>query len=133
MHVLIAEDDADGREALATALRQTGAEVEAVADGGRLLVAIASHYRPDNVVPPPDLIVTDVRMPVCSGVSVFEALRAAHWKTPVIIISALDTPSVRSSVAIYGATFMLKPIDLHAFLRTAKRLVLASQSSTTGA
>jgi two-component system OmpR family response regulator len=126
VHVLLAEDDEDGREALAGALRQLGAEVDTVPDGGRLLVAIASHYREGNAEPEPDLIVTDVLMPVCSGLSVFEALRAAHWKTPVIMISGVDSPAVRSSAAIYGATFMLKPLDLQAFLKTAKRLMSAS-------
>lgn len=124
--VLVAEDDADGREMLATALRNIGAEVEAVEDGGRLLVAIASYYRPGNVLRAPDLIVMDVLMPVCSGLSVFEALRAAHWTTPVIVITGKDTPVVRMSAAIHGATFMLKPIDLVAFQRTAQRLMVAS-------
>jgi DNA-binding response OmpR family regulator len=124
--VLVAEDDEDGREALATALRQIGAEVDAVADGGRLLVAIASHYRDGNLSPGPDLIVTDVLMPVCSGMAIFEALRAAHWTTPVIMISARDTPAVRTSAAAFGATFMLKPVDLIAFQRTALRLMSAS-------
>ena len=126
VRILLAEDDADGREALSVALRQTGAEVDAVADGGRLIVALASHYRPGNAEPLPDLIVTDVIMPVCSGLSVFEALRAAHWRTPVIVISAVDSPTVRSSAANHGATFMLKPIDLGNFLRTARRLIAAN-------
>jgi two-component system nitrogen regulation response regulator GlnG len=129
VRVLIAEDDADAREALCLALRQTGAEVDAVADGGRLLVALASHYRPGSATPMPDLIVTDVIMPVCSGLSVFEALRAAHWSTPVIVISAIDSPTVRSSAASNGATFMLKPIDLGTFLRTAQRLIAAANPS----
>jgi CheY-like chemotaxis protein len=127
VRVLVAEDDADGREALSNALRQIGAEVDAVADGGRLLVALASQYRAGNVAPRPNLIVTDVVMPVCSGLSIFEALRAAHWTVPVIVISAFDSPAVRRSAAACGATFMLKPIDLAAFLRTAKKLL--SQSS----
>jgi two-component system OmpR family response regulator len=126
MRVLLAEDDADGLEALSTALRCVGFEVEAVADGGRLLVALAALYRPGNAGRPPDLSVTDVVMPVCSGLSVFEALRAAHWKTPVIVISAVDSPAVRSSTAFLGATFMRKPIDLDNFLRAARRLISAA-------
>jgi len=126
--VLVAEDDEDGREILATALRQIGVEVDAVADGGRFLVAIASQYRDGNIVPAPDLIVTDVIMPVCSGLSVLEALHAAHWTTPVIVITGRDTPAVRTSVAHCGATLMLKPIDLYEFLRTAQRLMSAAKS-----
>jgi DNA-binding response OmpR family regulator len=126
--VLVAEDDADGREALSLALRQIGVEVDTVVDGGRLLVAIASHYRAGNTAPAPDLIVADVLMPVCSGLAVFEGLRAAHWMTPVILISARDALTVRASAARHGATFMLKPIDLEAFLRTVQRLISSSRS-----
>jgi FixJ family two-component response regulator len=66
-------------------------------------------------------------MPVCSGLSVFEALRAARWTVPVIIISGRDNPIVRSAAAKFGAIFMLKPIDLLAFQRTAQRLISASK------
>lgn len=126
--VLLAEDDEDGREILATALRQIGAEVDAVADGGRFIVAFASQYRDGNTTPPPDLIVTDVIMPVCSGLSVLEAIRAAHWTMPVIVIAGRDSSAVRSSAARFGATFMLKPLHLVAFQRTAQRLMSEPRS-----
>jgi CheY-like chemotaxis protein len=124
--VLVAEDDEDSRELLTVALRQIGADVVTVPDGGRFLVTIASYYRDGSTVRAPDLIVTDVRMPICSGLSVFEALRAAHWRIPVIVITGLDTPAVRRSVERYGATFMLKPIDVLAFQRAAQRLMAVS-------
>jgi DNA-binding response OmpR family regulator len=126
--VLLAEDDDDGREMLATVLRQIGAEVDAVADGGRFLVAIASQYRDGNLTPAPDLIVTDIVMPVCSGLSVLEAMRAAHWTTPVIIVAGRDTPAARRAAMRFGATFMLKPLNLVAFQRTAQRLMSVSKS-----
>jgi two-component system OmpR family response regulator len=130
--VLLAEDDDEGREALSLALRQAGAEVEAVADGGRLLVAIGCYYRKGNTSPAPSLIVADVLMPVCSGLAVFEALRAARWTTPVILISARDEPSVRASAARHGATFMRKPLDLETLLRTARHLILTSRPLKIG-
>jgi len=126
--VLVAEDDEDGREMLAVALREIGAEVDLVENGGRFLVAIASQYRDGNILPPPDLIVTDVNMPVCSGLSVFEALRAAHWATPVIVVTGCDTPAARQSAAKFGATFLLKPIDLDVFQKTALRLMSAPKA-----
>jgi DNA-binding NtrC family response regulator len=127
VRVLLAEDDENGREALSIALRRWGADVEAVADGGRLLVAIGAYYRDGNTSPPLDLLVADVCMPVCSGVSVFEAIRAAHWTTPVILISGKDDPAVRSSAAHYGATFMAKPLDLGLLLETAERLIATAR------
>jgi CheY-like chemotaxis protein len=126
--ILLAEDDDEGREVIATALRLIGAEVDAVADGGRLLVAIAAQYRDGNVTSVPDLIVTDVVMPVCSGLAVLEALRAAHWTIPFIVIAGRDTPAVRSSVAKFRATLMLKPLDLIVLQETAQHLIRAAKS-----
>jgi DNA-binding response OmpR family regulator len=94
-------------------------------------VAIGSYYREGNTAPAPDLIVADVLMPVCSGLSVFEALRAAHWTTPVILISARDSPHVRASAARHGATFMPKPLDVDALLGTARRLIAAASLAQT--
>ena len=60
----------------------------------------------------PDLIITDVRMPVVSGIDVFKGLRAALWKTPVVILTAFDTPEVRDAIVRFGAVLLIKPIDL---------------------
>jgi CheY-like chemotaxis protein len=70
-----------------------------------------------------DLIVTDVNMPIMSGLDAFEGLRAAHWKTPVVIVTASDTPRVRQIAERYGAAVLLKPLDLDVFERTVRDLV----------
>lgn len=109
---LLADDDPDMRRALARVLRGLGLEVVEAADGGRLLVAVGSHYRgpfsKDDVV----LIVTDVRMPVASGLDILEGLRAADWKQPAIVVTAHDDEEIRREAARLGAIVIPKPIDL---------------------
>jgi CheY-like chemotaxis protein len=121
--VLLAEDDGAARRALARVLREMGFDVVEAEDGGRMLVALTAHYKggrsPDDL----DLIVTDVNMPVMSGVEAFEGVRAAHWKTPVLIVTASDTPRVGQIADRYGATVLLKPLDLDVFERTVRDLV----------
>jgi CheY-like chemotaxis protein len=116
--VLLAEDDGVSRRVLARVLREMGHEVIESADGGRLLVAITAYYkgehRPDEV----DLVVTDVNMPICSGVDILKGMRAAHWRTPVVFVTAHDTPLVREAVTTFGAVLLLKPVDLDLFERT---------------
>jgi CheY-like chemotaxis protein len=121
--VLLAEDDHAARRALAGALRSLGMDVLEVADGGRMLVAVTSQYRGDHSPREIDLVVTDVRMPVMSGLDIFKGIRAAHWRMPVIVMTAYETPEVRDVVDRYGATLITKPIDLDELERTIRDLL----------
>ena len=109
---------------LASALRANGIEVDVVADGGRLLVAVASKYRIGSAAPPIDLMVLDVAMPVCSGLAVLEALRSARWITPVVVITGWDTPLLRATTDRLKATLM--PLELTTFQQTVQRLLFPS-------
>jgi DNA-binding response OmpR family regulator len=119
--VLLAEDDQDEREAIVSALRTIDIEAEAVADGGRFLVAVASQYRVETR--PIDLMIVDVFMPVCGGLAVLEALRIAHWVTPVVVITGRESREVRDATARFGATLMIKPLDLTTLQQTVLRLL----------
>jgi DNA-binding response OmpR family regulator len=121
--VLLAEDDDDEREAIASALRAIGIEAEVVADGGRFLVAVTSQYRAGTEAPPFDLMVVDVVMPVCGGLAVVEALRSARWVTPILVITGRETPAVRDATERLGATLMIKPLDLTTLQQTVLRLL----------
>jgi DNA-binding response OmpR family regulator len=127
--VLLAEDDEDEREAIVSALRAIDIEADAVADGGRFLVAVASHYRGAAETRPIDLMVVDVIMPVCGGLAVLEALRTARWMTPVVVITGRETREVRHTTERLGATLMLKPLDLTTLQQTVLRL-LAERPAT---
>lgn len=120
---LLADDDADMRHVIAHALRGLGLEVVEAEDGGRLLVAIGAQYREKVVREEIVLIVTDVRMPVASGLEILEGLRAAHWKQPAILITAHDDESLRASAHRLGATVLAKPIELESFESLVLRLL----------
>ncbi|MDR7275530.1 SpoIIE family protein phosphatase [Catenuloplanes atrovinosus] len=80
--VLIADDNADMRDYLVRLLQSAGHRVEAVGDGQAALDA-ARRRRPD-------LIVSDVMMPVLDGLQLVAALRADPRTagTPVLLLSA---------------------------------------------
>lgn len=130
--VLLAEDDPSARCALAKSLREMGLDVIEVDDGGRMLVAVTAHYRgslrPDDL----HLVITDVRMPVMSGLDIFKGLRAAHWRTPVIVMTAHETKEVRDTVAMFGATLLLKPLDLDVFEATVRALLSRPRTPSQG-
>jgi DNA-binding response OmpR family regulator len=121
--VLVAEDDEDQRDAIASALRSIDIEVDVAADGGRFLVAVASQYRAGAETCPIDLMVVDVIMPVCGGLAIVEALRKARWVTPVVVITGRDTREIRDATDRLRATLMIKPLHPTTFQQTVLRLL----------
>lgn len=122
--VLLAEDDPSARKVLARVLADMGLEVVEAADGGRMLVAVTALYKGEHSPDELDLIVTDVSMPVLSGIDVLEGLRAAHWQTPVLWMTAQpDRREVREAVAMFGGVLLGKPFALDDFEATVKELL----------
>jgi DNA-binding response OmpR family regulator len=125
--VLVAEDDAEMRRLVADALRKDGYEIIEETDGGRLLVRIAAIYSFAGTADPFDLIVSDVRMPVCSGLDILKGLRDAHWDTPVVLMTAFGDDETRARASALGALLFDKPFTMQA-LRATVRMLLASRS-----
>lgn len=107
--VLVAEDDWDMRELIVASLRADGYDVTAASDLDRLGDSVGVDTSPDAVA----LIVTDNRMPGCTGLELLTALRAARWETPVILITAFGSAETHRHAASLGATAVLdKPFPL---------------------
>jgi CheY-like chemotaxis protein len=125
--VILAEDDPAMRRLVAETLSQDGYVVEPVNDGGRLLVEISRQIGANNerreLRPQIDLIISDIRMPVASGLQIVEALRAARCKTPVILMTAFGDDAARAQAERLNAKLFDKPFDLEE-LRTAARQML---------
>jgi CheY-like chemotaxis protein len=115
--VLVAEDDREMRRLIVDALRKDGYEVVEVPDGGRMLVRITDEcFRATS--PTIDLIVSDVRMPICSGLEIVRAIRDSGWTVPVILMTAFGDDETRDRAAEMDAVLFDKPFDLDD-LRTA--------------
>lgn len=123
--ILIADDDASNREVLTYYLRRQGYEVQAVADGGAALAAIAERTFA--------LVLLDVVMPGLDGLEALRRIRAAHAATdlPVILFTGLDAPDALATAGELGANAWLsKPYQL-ADLLSAVRTQIASPTMLT--
>jgi CheY-like chemotaxis protein len=103
---LVADDEADGREALAVLLKWAGFEVHLASDGEQALEA-AARYRPE-------LIFLDIAMPCRDGYEVCRLLRQRPEFTDARIVAVSgfsgETHDTRCSEAGFSAQ-MSKPID----------------------
>jgi DNA-binding NtrC family response regulator len=109
--VLLAEDDAELRKLIAATLRAEGYEVIEAANGMELLdsleLVVARRV--------PYVIVSDVRMPLLSGMDVLAVIRASSTQVPVILITAFGDVDTHSEAHDLGAIAILdKPFDLSA-------------------
>jgi DNA-binding response OmpR family regulator len=114
--ILVADDDDEMRLLLVDALGKDGYEVIEAADGGGLLVSLSAQYRdPESIV---DLVISDIRMPIYSGLRILEALRRANWTVPVILMTAFGDDETRAQAESLGAFLFDKPFAIDD-LRTA--------------
>jgi len=122
--LLIAEDDRETRRALVTLFEQIGYEVRAVDDGSELLHRLEPMLLSDPGHWPPDLIMTDVRMPGLDAVAIVEQLRDVGWDIPVIVITGFGNPSLRERIeALECAEYFEKPVEADALDQTVSSLI----------
>jgi two-component system OmpR family response regulator len=121
--VIVAEDDQEMRDLIIGTLRKEGYDVREAADGGRLLVQLTAQYTKGDAEV--DLIISDVRMPICSGLEILEELRAAHSDVPVILMTAFGDDETRARAAGLGALMFDKPFSLDDLLTAVLNLVPA--------
>ena len=120
VRVLVAEDQREMRVLRCEVLRREGYEVVEAASGTELVERLVQGMVADDDARAPDLIVTDVRMPGCSGLEVLARLRRNDWSTPVILITAFGDPETHREAERLGAAFILdKPFELDALVLAA--------------
>ncbi len=114
------------RALVVDALTKDGHHVDEVKTGAELLIWLSRTYRKieNGGAIKPDLIVSDVRMPVMNGLEIVRGLRDAHWDTPVILMTAFGDARTRTEAAEIGALLIDKPLRL-SHLRAEVRRLLA--------
>jgi CheY-like chemotaxis protein len=118
--VLVIDDDADLREAIAGALELRGYEVRLAANGAEALRLLRDDLRL------PDAILLDLMMPVMDGAQFRAAQRSDPKLAPIPV--ALLTGHAEASARAEELDFeqwCLKPIDLQALLAIVVQLVEA--------
>ncbi|WP_437752989.1 sigma-54-dependent transcriptional regulator [Sorangium sp. So ce1389] len=112
--VLVVDDEASARSGLEKLLRQEGYAVDAAGDGVEALEVAAER--------PPDVVVTDLKMPKMEGVALLGKLREQDPALPVIVVTAFgDVSSAVQAMRAGAEDYLTKPVDFDALLLSIER------------
>ena len=114
--VLILDDDASVRRALARLIRSAGFEARTFAS--------ASEFLETGLQTEPACLVVDVRMPGQSGLDLQETLSAAGWEVPIVFITGhADVPTSVRAMRRGAVHFLEKPVDDETILDAIREAV----------
>ena len=107
-HILVVDDEPQITRVLRTALVAQGYEIR-VANDGEMALEIMKDWTPD-------LIITDLAMPIVSGVELSRRVRAVS-QVPIIVLSVRDQERQKIEALDAGADdFITKPFSMNELL-----------------
>lgn len=104
--VFVIDDDVSLQTVLEMALQQAGYRVETASDGEEALGRLETLQ--------PDMVITDVMMPMMDGVEFFSNIRERlrYEGIPIIIMTALGRKPWFADLEAEGAVIVQKPFDV---------------------
>lgn len=101
--VLYVEDQTDIQEEFTEILSLYVDEIHLASNGEEGLKAYQEHH--------PDIIITDIQMPVMTGLEMIETIRHKDQETPIVVTSAFDDPEYLLQAINMGVEhYLVKPV-----------------------
>jgi PAS domain S-box-containing protein len=114
LKVLLVEDDHGVLDAIAKSLGRYVGELY-LATNGKEGLHIFSLYQPD-------IVITDIKMPVMDGITMAREIRLANSETPIIVVSAfIDAEFMINAIDLGVSQYLFKPIELGRLLSVLER------------
>jgi two-component system response regulator HydG len=112
--ILVVDDEASARSGLEKLLRAEGYTVESAEDGVAALERAAEA--------PPDVVVTDLKMPRMDGMELLKKLREQDRSLPVLVCTSFqDLNSAVTAMRAGAEDYLTKPIDFDALTVAIER------------
>jgi two-component system, response regulator len=130
VEILLVEDNENDIELTLHALRgeNLGNHIHVVRDGEEALEFLHSpEFRPNGNVPPPKVILLDLKLPKVSGMEVLRAVKndARLRLIPVVVLtSSKEEKDMVESYRLGVNSYIQKPVDFEQFRTTIKELGL---------
>jgi DNA-binding response OmpR family regulator len=110
--ILLAEDDPELRSLLAEALRRDGHQVLEVGNG-TVLDDVIRELSAQSPAHPHEIVISDVRMPGRTGLSVLASHHGFPWCPPFIFMTGFGDDDLRAEARQLGAAGVIeKPFEL---------------------
>jgi two-component system OmpR family response regulator len=123
--ILVVDDEQSIVDAVATALRYEGYQVEEAYSGRDALTAVAQFE--------PDLIVLDWMLPDIEGIEVGRRLREKGFKTAVLFLTAKDaTENKVEALRAGGDDYVTKPFSLAEIVARIQAILRRTSSALPG-
>ena len=121
--ILVVEDNTDSRDILSKLLRMSGYEVTSASDGKRGYAAAIDQV--------PDLIITDINMPVMCGIELLKKVRLESRlnETAILVVTAFGDEAAREAVEAGADAVATKPFDFDTFVGTVEELISKRRKS----
>lgn len=115
-HILVVEDDVKLNKLFCTILNRDGYDAIPARNGQEALDILERDYV--------DLIISDIMMPGMDGYELVDALRAAEFNMPVLMITAKEGYEDKEKGFNLGVDdYMVKPVDVNEMLLRVKALL----------
>ena len=119
--ILIVDDEANARMALADLLRESGYLADTAGDAFKALARVAEAR--------PDLILTDLRMPSMDGLELLRRVRRTDLNIPVVLMTAFGSVDTALEAMREGALdCIVKPLDTERLLALIAEAVAPNRS-----
>jgi|GEM_PF-6689509 len=113
-HILIVDDEPGILDTASRALRRQGFEVTTASDAQTARILLQSQTV--------DLLISDIRMPGESGISLLQAVREINPNLPLMIITAYpDSEYINAAIDLNVRGFIPKPFNLADLIGEVKR------------
>jgi len=113
MKILIVEDEPEIRNLMIELLQMHNFEVIAAENGSKGLNAFNSLQ--------PDMIITDIQMPVMNGIKMVEKVREKSANIPIIVVSAHNEKEYEQKLHLYNVNHIFyKPINISSLIEVIK-------------
>jgi two-component system alkaline phosphatase synthesis response regulator PhoP len=124
MRILLVEDEEGIRETLALNLELEGYEVLTLASGRDAVKTAQTQFF--------NLLILDIMLPDMDGLQICEQVRLTNTQTPILFLTAKDTPADRIQGLKRGADdYLTKPFHLEELLLRVQILLRRGQVSQT--
>jgi len=119
--LLYVEDEENIRNLLKSAIKDEFKEVIVAGDGSEGLKKFKKYQ--------PDVVVSDILMPVCNGLEMAKSIKEISKETPIILFSAFsEKEKLLSAIDIGIDKYLIKPVDIDELLKTIKEITLKKLS-----